>query len=178
MRKLMLALALLIPQGAVADEIIKHQTAEVCVTPTLATAGTYAAGGVIGDEMTFSGLVRKYAKGATVTGVTITSEADAAGNNAFDQTLHIFHTTVAGTTTDNSAFDPTDADLLAKACRVVITAADDCDSFADNGQCYKAASCPVEAQSEGSDLFAVLESEGTPTLADGDISVCITVSQD
>lgn len=177
MKKLLLALALLVPQGALADEIIKHQTAEVCVTPTLATAGTYAAGDVIGDEMTFTGLVRKYSEGVTISGVVITAEDNAAANNAFDQTVHIFHTTVAGTTTDNSAFAPSDADLVNRACRIKITAADDCDSFSTNGGCYKAAACPIKTDINGN-LYVVLESEGTPTLTDGDITVCLTGLQD
>ena len=135
---LLLSLLLLAASSVFAEETIITNTKVITVTPTIETSA-YAAGDVIGEEMTFSGAGRSHIKSGMVQQVTMT-DLGAEGKNV---ELILFDTQLANSTiTDNSAFDPADADLLTAVCRITISSHS---SFNDNGMSSAGnIACPVE----------------------------------
>lgn len=138
----------------------------VSVVPTLAVAGAYISGDAVGAVMTFSNALRNPG-GVGGTGVLKSVKiADYAKQNAILD-LILFRSAPTAVT-DNSPFDPSDADTLKIVAAVQVST---WYSFNDNS--YGQAECAIDVESDTADLYGVLVSRGTPTYATGDLQVTI-----
>jgi hypothetical protein len=140
------------------------------VTPTISTS-IYAAKDNIGGLMEFTNCVR--ASGGT--GYLECLQIVDQDQEMPDVDIVFFDRTVAGTVTDNAAFDPDNADLLNVICRVPIGGlwAD----FNDNAVAH--AHVGTAFKLNGTSIFGAIVARGTPTFtATSDITVVLTIRQD
>ena len=151
----------------------RYKRSRLSVTPTISAAAIYASGDAVGGIMTFSNAARATGGSGVIRGVTVIdkdSELAALELVLFDQTI-------AGTVTDNSAFDPTDADLANVIGWVKIVATTGYLAFADNSAAFVQAEIPYVCN--GTSLFGALVTRGTPTYtATTDLTVILTVELD
>ena len=150
--KRLLALLFLLPSLAVAQES-QNRIVTDAITHQ---AAAYASGDVIGDVVDLSSACNFRTNKGEILGVKVFDKAA----QSVDLWLVLFKTTPAGTFTDNSAFDPTDAGLLDITAVIPITSHA---AFSDNGMSYASnILVPVACDSTGK-LFGYLVSRGAPT---------------
>lgn len=139
-------------------------------TPTV-TAGAYSANDAVGGLLTFTdaAMLGGGGNGAVLDSVTIIDRA----KQSIQLDLVLFDRTFTATT-DNDAFDPTDADLANAIGAVKIV---DWFAFNDNSMGVKTGiGLPIELADAGSSLFGQLVTRGTPTYAAvGDITVILGI---
>lgn len=142
------------------------------VTPTIST-GIYAAKDAIGGIMEFTNAARTSAAGGIVESVVIVDKDQE--RTGID--LVLFSATVAGTVTDNAAFDPTDADL-ANCVGVIPIASGDYFDFSDNAVASRSG-VGLAYVCAATSLFGVLVARATPTYtATSDIIVTLGLIPD
>lgn len=114
---------------------------QVSVTPTITGASAYAAGDLIGGKLTFTGALNASSLSGVLTSVTLT-DLGAEGKNV---ELVIFNADPTATTfTNDSAFDPADADLTKIVCPGVYITSHS--AFNDNGaSSVKNIGCAISA---------------------------------
>lgn len=165
--KRIVALFLLIPSLAFADTL---DTRFIQATPTVDTA-IYAPGETVGTLMTFTAACNVRTDRGEVLGVKIFDK----DKEAADLDLVLFRSTPAGTFTDNAAFDPTDAGLLAITANISVT---DEAAFSDNGMSFKTEIVRPIRCTDGV-AYGYLVSRGTPTYTSAsDLTVQIEVVAD
>lgn len=148
------------------------ETVRISATPTISAAGIYAAKDAIGGILTFANAARWSGGTGTIQAVTLVDKDQELAN--ID--LVLFDQTIAGTVTDNAAFDPTDADLSNVQGWVAIGSGMYAD-FSDNSVAHVPVNIPYRCAATS--LFGALVSRGTPTYtATSDIVVILTVAQD
>ncbi len=139
-------------------------------TPVLAVAGAYISGDAVGGLLTFSKIMGKAAAGGVIVACHILDIAQQVA----ELELWLFHTSFTATT-DNDAFDPTDADLANKIAVIDIFASDWRD-LVDNSSSDSYGSWPV--RTTDGNLYGQLRSKGTPTYTDGDLQVTLVMLGD
>lgn len=148
-------------------------TTLIAATPTISASSIYAAKDAIGGIMTFASAARTSGGGGVLESVTIIDKDQEL--SPID--LVLFSATVAGTATDNSPFDPSDADLANFIGAIPILAGDYAD-FTDNSAATRAGIGLAYACAATS-LFGVLVARSTPTYtATSDITVILGVIPD
>jgi hypothetical protein len=142
----------------------------VTASPVVVPAA-YHTGDVIGGLITFAYAANEPGGYGTICSAELIDKAA----QAVKLELALFMTTLPGTTlTDNAAFTPADADLLAKICSIKFETYD-YDSYANNataskGQLVYAYSLPTGVTS----IYGVLVSRGAPTYASAsDIQIAL-----
>lgn len=161
---------LLIASTAMAQNVIS--TRIVQATPTMDT-NAYAAADTAGSLMTFTSACELRTKKGELLGVKVYDKAGTAA----DVDLVLFNTsTLAGTFTDNTAFDPADADLVSIVAYVPMTTHK---AFSDNGVTYAADIVrPLKCDSTGK-LYGYLVARAARTqVSSSDITVQIEVVAD
>lgn len=146
---------------------------EVMQTPTI-TAGAYTAGNALGGLLTFANAVRAAGGQARITKVVITD--DAMQSAPID--LVLFNQTFTATG-DNSAFDPSDADL-ANCIGYIDVAATDYAEFNDNGVAAKTSGLrmPFPITLVGTSLFGqMVIRNGDTFAATDDITIKLTLER-
>lgn len=142
----------------------------ISVTPTISASSIYAAKDAIGGIMTFSNAARASGGGGILESVVLVDKDQERSN----MDLVLFSATVAGTATDNAAFDPTDADL-ANCVGVVPISSGDYADFNDNSVATRSG-IGLAYTCAATSLFGVLVARTTPTYtATSDIIVTIGV---
>ena len=150
----------------------KHSTIVFKDTPTI-TAGAYSANEAVGGLITFTNVATTDSRGSGVI-QSITIIDDAAQNAELE--LHLFDRTFTATT-DNAAFDPTDADLENYIGYILVTTADYA-GFVDNSAAH-VSNVGLAFNLAGTSLFGQLVTRGTPTYAaTDDLTIKIGVLQD
>lgn len=138
--------------------------------PTVDTAA-YAAGDAVGGLLTFAGIARGGGAVVEIVQVVVT---DLAKQNA-PLDLVLFDRAFTPTT-DNTPFDPADADLPNLVGILNVVAADYA-SFNDNSAAIKKVS--VFCKPNTADLFGQLVARGTPTYAAAtDLQIKLTAIQE
>lgn len=138
-------------------------------TPTISTTA-YAAKDAVGGLMTFANAVRASGGTCLVQSVQVVDKDQEMA--ALD--LVLFDRSITAPT-DNAAFDPTDTELTQCVGVIPITFYAD---FNDNAVAI-VNNVGLECVLNGTDLFGVLVSRGTPTYtATSDIVVILTILQD
>lgn len=145
----------------------------ISATPTVTASGIYAAKDAIGGIMSFANAARTSADGGVLESVTIVDKAQQMA--AMD--LVLFNASPGGTFTDNSAFDPSDADLLTVVGVVPIVGADYFD-FNDNSVAHRSG-LGIIYHCAATTLYGALIARGTPTYAaTSDVTVTVGVVPD
>lgn len=136
------------------------------VTPTLDTAA-YAAGDALATVMTFAGLPQRgYIDRLTVIDL---GKQDAAGE------LWLFDAAVTGAAA-NAAHDVSDADLA--HCVAVIPFGPYYDASDNSVSVAKGVDCAYDTGDTGTGtLYGIAVTRGTPTYADGDLTITIQASR-
>lgn len=151
----------------------RGSTTLISVTPTISAASAYQAKDAIGGIMTFANAARVSGQGGIIESVTLVDKDQELA--PID--LVLFSATIAGTVTDNAAFDPTDADFANIIGTIPILSGDYAD-FNDNavatrggiGLVYKCAA---------TSLFGALVARTAPTYTGtSDIIVTLGVIPD
>ena len=151
----------------------RGSTVLIPATPTISAASIYAAKDAIGGIMTFANAARVSAGGGVIESVTLVDKDQEL--SPID--LVLFSATVAGTATDNSPFDPTDADLANFIGTVPFLAGDYAD-FTDNSAATRSG-IGLAYTCAATSLFGVLVARATPTYtATSDITVILGVIPD
>lgn len=141
-------------------------------TPTI-TAGAYSALDAVGGLLTFANVARSSGGTVMIHTVTITDLADVKAA----LTLVLFDRTFTATS-DNAAFDPSDADLL-NIVGVVNIAASDYADFNDNAAAVRG-NLGIVATLNGTSLFGqlMLPAGSAPTYAStSDLTVKVAAVQ-
>lgn len=150
----------------------RFKRVRVAVTPTISTS-IYAAKDAVGGIMSFTSAVRASGGSGLLRQVTILDK----GQQMAGLDLVLFTATIAGTVTDNAAFDPTDADLANIVGHVTFTATTDYKDFNDNSVSSKTVEIPFLCAA--TTLFGALVARGTPTyVSTSDLTVTLTIDQD
>ena len=150
----------------------RGSTTLVAVTPTISTS-IYAAKDAIGGVMSFSNAARASGGGGIVESVVIVDKDQELA--AMD--LVLLSSTVAGTTTDNAAWDPNDSDL-ANVVGVIPILSGDYADFNDNAVASRSG-IGMAYTCAATTLFGVLVARSTPTYtATSDISVILGLIPD
>lgn len=151
----------------------RYKRSRLSVTPTVSAGAIYASGDAVGGIMTFSNAARSSGGSGVIRGVTVVDKDQELA--ALE--LVLFDQTIAGTVTDNAAFDPTDADLANLIGWLKVTATTGYLSFADNSAAF--VQCEIPYVCNATSLFGALVTRGTPTYtATSDISVILTCDLD
>lgn len=178
MKRLLLALALILPDCAFAD---KRDTPTVFVSasPTCDTSA-YATGELIGGKLTFSYATQEKAG----TGYIVSVAVMDLSAQAVDMDLVLFGANPAATTfTDQAAFDIADADA-SKVIAVINLGSSSRFAFADNGVKFLSGlSIPVRSidsnNANTQTIYGALVSRGTPTFAAAtDVKITLAILQD
>lgn len=150
----------------------RGSTTLVSATPTISTS-QYTAKDAIGGVMTFSSAARVSGAGGIVESVVIVDKDQELA--AMD--LVLLSATVAGTTTDNAAWDPNDSDL-ANVVGVIPILTGDYSDFNDNSVAARSG-IGMAYTCAATSLFGVLVARGTPTYTGtSDISVILGLLPD
>ena len=145
----------------------------ISATPTISNAAIYAAKDAVGGIMTFSSAARATGGTGVIRAVTVKD----LGQQMAALDLVLFDQTVAGTVTDNNAFDPADADLANVIGYVSIAATTGYKDFNDNSVAF--AECEIPYVCNATSLFGVLVARGTPTYTStADLTVILTCDLD
>lgn len=147
------------------------------VTPTISTSA-YTAGDQVGGLQTLTIPGQAEQKLATLLSVSL---VDKAAQNA---ALTIFFFTQSPTiaSSDNAAFDLTDANMLYYAFHVNITASDYASSSSNSAASLgmsTVAKCAIPTGTAPTALYAVIKTTGTPTYAStSDLQITYTFGLD
>lgn len=136
----------------------RYKRLRISATPTISNASIYAAKDAVGGIMTFASAARASGGTGVLRGVTVIDKGQQI-THALD--LLLFDQTVAGTVTDNAAFDPDDATLANLVYAGSIVATTGWKDFNDNAVAQ--VSCEVPYVCAATSLFGVLVARGTPT---------------
>jgi len=141
--------------------IVKAAPEVIKASPTIVPAA-YHTGDLIGTLLTFADAAREPGGTGTICSVELADKA----NQGVKLELALFTTTLTGTTlTDNSAFDPADADLLTKIGSIIIDTYE-YNAYSDNSSATKSQLLLAYKCVFGSaDIYGVLVSRGAPTYA-------------
>lgn len=136
----------------------------ITVTPTVSTSPAYTANDQVGGIQT---ITLPYEGGNRLATLLSVSLVDKAAQNA---ALTIFFFTELPTvaSSDNAAFDLTDANMLKYAFHVNITASDYATSSSNSAACLgmsTVAKCALATGNAATALYAVVKTTGTPTYA-------------
>lgn len=143
----------------------------ISVTPTVSTSPAYTAKDAVGGIMTFANAVGVSGGTGILQAVTIVDLSQQMP--ALD--LVLFDRTIAGTVTDNAAFDPTDADLANVIGVVPISTWAD---FNDNSVAVRTG-LGLAFKSNATSIFGALVTRSTPTfVGTSDIIVILEILQD
>lgn len=141
----------------------------LAVTPTVSTTPAYTAKDAVGALMTFSNAVRASGGTCRLEAVQVVDK----GQQMADLELVLFDRTLTAPT-DNAIFAPTDAELATCVGVVPIGGWSD---LSTNSVADMAVGRSMVLN--GTDLFGVLVTRGTPTYtATSDIVVTLTITQD
>lgn len=152
-----------------ADYVDKHRT--WTIRPVIST-GAYTAADALGGLLTFPGATRRAGLGGTILTVAV---LDLTKQSAATD-LVLFKKTFAATT-DNAAFDPTDADA-GNCIGFIPIAATDYAVFNDwSVACVRNVRFDYRLE-DGTDLFGQLVTRGTPTYALGELVLTVTAMVD
>lgn len=146
----------------------RRKVVRLSVTPTISTS-IYAIKDAVGDLMTFAGAVR--ASGGS--GRIVATQVVDKDQEMAPLDLILFDRTITAPT-DNAVFDPSDTEL---GYVVAVIPIGSYVTLNDNA----VADVPLSRSFvlNGTDLFGVLVSQGTPTYtATSDIVVTLTIEQD
>lgn len=153
-----------------AQQTVGLKQTRISQTPTVSTTPAYTAKDAVGGLLTF-------ANAARTSGGTIIIESVAVIDNSQQMPaldLVLFDRTFSAST-DNAAFDPTDADLANVIGVIPIASWAD---FNDNSVATRYG-LGLAAKLDGTSLFGQLVTRSTPTfVATTDITVIVTVIQD
>lgn len=138
---------------------------EIVVTPTVSTSPAYTAGDQVGGIQTLPGACL----GRAVSTLLSVSVVDKASQNAA-LTIFFFNQLPTIASSDNAAFDLTDANMLNCVGAVTIAATDYQSSSSNSVATIKMGSCGLAVMSSVTDsnsgaLYAVAKTTGTPTYA-------------
>ena len=139
--------------------------------PRSTGATAYGAKDAVGTQMAVAGAVRGPGRGAVLEAVTVID--NAAQKAALE--LYLFGA-IPTEATDNSAYDPTDGDLLLSRGFVAIAATDYTSQLADNAIGTKLPGLPFSLIGDNTTLWLQLITSGTPTYEAGntDLSLVLT----
>lgn len=152
----------------------RYKRSRLSVTPTISNAAIYAAKDAVGGIMTFSSAARSSGGSGVIRAATLIDKGQQVGHTT---DLVLFDQTIAGTVTDNAAFDPTDADLANLIGYVTFTATTGFRDFNDNAVAQVA--CEIPYVCNATSLFGALVARGTPTYTStSDLIVVLTVDLD
>lgn len=144
----------------------------IAATPTVSTSPAYSAKDAIGGLLTFSNAARSSGGSLLVHAVQIEDK----GQQMPDLDLVLFDRSI-GAPTDNAVFNPTDTEVGQCVGVIPIIGADWAD-FSTNSVATRVG-LGLELVLNGTDLFGVLVSRGTPTFTStSDVVVTLTVLQD
>ena len=154
--------------GAITPRLL---TTRIGVVPTISTS-IYASGDNVGGEIEFTNAVRTSGATGEIRSVVL---VDQDAENA-PLELWLFDRAISGTHTDNSAFDPTDADLDNLVGRIDIDAA----HYATvNDNSAAVVSCAVPIKSNATSIYGYLVVRSTPTYTSTtDLTVTLHIVQD
>lgn len=142
------------------------------VTPTIAAASAYVAGEAVGGIMTFANAAAVSGGAVTVVAVQV---ADLDQERAPMELVLFDRNPASGTLTDSNPADPTNTEVAQIVAVIPISGADYY-NFSDNAVAHVA--CAEHCKLNGTDLFGVLVTRGTPTYtATTDIVVTVSVRQ-
>lgn len=149
----------------------RAKVVRLSATPTVSTSPAYSLKDAIGGVMTFSNAVR--ASGGTARIETV-QVADKGQQMAPLDLVLFDRNPGSGTFTDNAAADPTDTELGYVVAVIPVG------SYADfNDNSVASAPVGVSVVLNGTDLYGVMVSRGTPTYAStSDVTVTLTILQD
>lgn len=151
------------------QKIIAGATKRISVTPTISTSA-YAAGDALGGKLTFSNAARSSGYGGVITGVTIIDKDQERA----PLELVLFNQDFTNTT-DNAAFDPSDADLANAVCVIPIA---QYYNFNDNSIGYSG-DLNISFNCNTTDLVGQLIVRSAPTYsATSDIIVILHIVQE
>lgn len=153
-------------------EIVTSSTV-VSATPTLAVAGAYASGDVVGTLITFTQASTDRDTGIIQSIVL----CDLAKQNIAADIIFFSANPSATTFTDNSVLDIADADLPKVVGHVSLLASDYC-SLNDNSFATKANCGLVFKLTTTNTLYAVIVTRGAPTYTSGDITLEVGILRD
>jgi hypothetical protein len=148
----------------------RAKVVRLSATPTVSTSPAYTAKDAVGGVMSFANAVRASGGSARLEAVQVVDKGQQMA--ALD--LVLFDSNPGGTFSDNTAFDPTDADLSTVVAVIPIGSYAD---FNDNS----VADVPVSRSIvlAGTTLYGALVTRGTPTYTTtSDIVVTLTLVQD
>jgi len=140
---------------------IRGTSWSVKVTPTISSSPAYSSGDQIGGIQTLTGAMINGGTGTLMSVVVLDKAAQKSALN-----IWFFKNQPTMASTDNAAFDITDANLvLAEPLGFVsIAAADYVDSSSNAvGQASLADAIMVQSAASDGTIYAVVESAGTPT---------------
>lgn len=145
------------------------------VTPTVDTAGAYAAGDCIGGKLTFSSAANRSGGGGVIRSVIVTDLADQKA----DIDLLLFDSDPSnGTYTDQAAVDVDDADIV-KVIGQISVATANYKSFADSAAAALAGVDAAFQLSGSANLYGLLVCRGTPTyVSTSDLTIRLVIEQD
>jgi len=142
----------------------------ITVQPTVSTTPAYTAKDAVGGKLTFANAARSSGGSITIQTAVIIDRSQQ-----MPVVEHVLFDRDFTASSDNAAFDPTDADLA--YCIGVIRISDYAD-FNDNAVAVRAG-IGLTAKLEGTDLYGQLVTRSTPTfVATTDIVVALTIVRD
>jgi len=171
--KRLLLLLLLFPSLVLAETSIVSHTKCVSVTPVISSGVAYAVGDNVGEEMTFTKLLRNTERSGFVTNVVITEQGTTQGA---DMSLVLYSSPpTLSSGTNNNLYNPNTIDNERTACVVPITTHE---AWSTSGlSLANNVGCSIKAASE--DVVGRLVSRGTPTYGGvGVLKVTVCVAQD
>lgn len=127
----------------------------VRVAPTISTSA-YATRDSVGGEMEFTSMHEDTGGYVQIDAVMIEDRAD----NRAELDLLLFDQAIAGTATDNAAFDPTDADL-ANCVGIVTILSGHYSALNDNAIAFLETS--IVAKCNATSIFGYIQTQSTPT---------------
>jgi len=149
-------------------------------TPTLDTA-IYASGDHLGTLMTLSNAVDASSDTGSIMSVTI---IDGASQNAALDVL-FFNSVPTLTSVDNAALSISDSEMASKFIGAVSFAGGDYKSLAVNSYAtlrtvglFVQAASPSSVNPTGNNIYAILQSRGTPTYAASSLTLKVGILQD
>lgn len=159
--------------------VLMHQSfVSLAATPTMANAGAYTSGDVVGDVMTFTGAALASGRAGRIRRATL---IDKAAQSLLLE-LWLFAVTPSSPAADNAAHTLTDANLAsAVPIGVIDFLAANYKASGANSVCVgtlNGAAVDLPFVSSGSaNIFGLFVSRGTPTYASGDLIARLVIEQ-
>lgn len=152
----------------------RYKRLRIAQTPTISNGAIYAAKDAVGGIMTFANAARASGGSGVIRAAALIDKGQQVGHTT---DLVLFDQTIAGTVTDNNAFDPDDATLANLIGYVTFTATTGFRDFNDNAVAF--AQCEIPYVCAATSLFGALVARGTPTYTStSDLTVVLTVDLD